>query len=381
MSNLISERLEKFLEENKQFHYDMTCELGKIASPSNHEEKRARWIKKYFDSYGGTQSYIDSHLNVVLPINCDGCDEITVVMAHTDVVFPDTEELPMKIDGDKICCPGIGDDTANLTTLLLIAKYILTNNLKPEKGLLIVANSGEEGLGNLKGSMGIMNDFKGRIKEFISFDGYFGVVCNDAVGSHRYRVTVKTEGGHSYGNFGNRNAIAILSSMINTLYTMKVPPMGKTTYNVGTITGGTSVNTIAQDASMLYEYRSDKLESLRIMEKFFESIVESYRNMGIEVNVEILGKRPCKGAVDEDKLNDLTNRIKDICEEITGMTYGTGAASTDANSALSKGVPGVVTGVVKGAGAHTREEWIDGTSLPTGAKVAGRIIGKYFKEF
>ena len=302
-------------------------------------------------------------------------------MAHTDVVFPDTEELPMKIDGDKICCPGIGDDTANLTTLLLIAKYILTNNLKPEKGLLIVANSGEEGLGNLKGSMGIMNDFKGRIKEFISFDGYFGVVCNDAVGSHRYRVTVKTEGGHSYGNFGNRNAIAILSSMINTLYTMKVPPMGKTTYNVGTITGGTSVNTIAQDASMLYEYRSDKLESLRIMEKFFESVVESYRNMGIEVNVEILGKRPCKGAVDEDKLNDLTNRIKDICEEITGMTYGTGAASTDANSALSMGVPGVVTGVVKGAGAHTREEWIDSTSLPTGAKVAGRIIGKYFKEF
>ena len=215
----------------------------------------------------------------------------------------------------------------------------------------------------------------------ISFDGYFGVVCNDAVGSHRYRVTVKTEGGHSYGNFGNRNAIAILSSMINTLYTMKVPPMGKTTYNVGTITGGTSVNTIAQDASMLYEYRSDKLESLRIMEKFFESVVESYRNMGIEVNVEILGKRPCKGAVDEDKLNDLTNRIKDICEEITGMTYGTGAASTDANSALSMGVPGVVTGVVKGAGAHTREEWIDSTSLPTGAKVAGRIIGKYFKEF
>ncbi len=381
MAIKLSDRCEKFLSDNRQFEFDTLLELAVIPAPSNQEEKRAEWVKKYFDSYGGTQSYIDEHCNVVLPINCDGCDEITVIMAHTDVVQPDTTPYPLKVEDGKICCPGIGDDTANLMALLMVARYILENNLKPEKGLLLVANSGEEGLGNLRGSMGIVNDFAGRIKEFISFDGYYGFVCNDAVGSHRYKVTVKTEGGHSYGAFGNRNAIEKLASMINTLYTMKVPPYGKTTYNVGTIEGGNSVNSIAQWASMLYEYRSDSVESLKIMEKFFESVIESYRAMGLDVEVEVVGKRPCKEGVDEASFEEFVQRIQTICEESTGIRHERGAASTDANSPLSKGVNGVTIGTALGGGAHTREEWITVDCLPVGAKLAMAVTAQYFKEF
>lgn len=381
MNLQFSQKLSKFLEENKQYHYDMTVELAQIPAPSNKEEKRAQWVKNYFDNLGGANSYIDKALNVVLPLNCEDCNDITVFMAHLDVVFPDEDKLPLEVKNGKIFCPGICDDTANVTGLLLIAKYILENNLNPNKGLLIVANTGEEGLGNLKGSRQIMEDYKGRIKEFISFDGTFGFVCNDAVGSHRYSVEIKTEGGHSYGNFGNRNAIAILASMIDTLYTMKVPPMGKTTYNVGSIEGGTSVNTIAQNAKMLYEYRSDNLESLAIMENFFNSVCESYRNMGIEVNVDILGKRPCKGDVDKLALDTLTKTAVEISESITGIKCKVSPSSTDCNTALAQGVPAVCLGLCSGEGAHTRGEWLEIDSLPIGAKIAAAFIGKYFDNF
>ncbi len=381
MKVALSERVEKFLAENQKHHFDITVELAQIPAPSNKEEKRAKWVKNYFDSLGGTDSYIDSALNVVLPLNCENCDEIVVFMAHTDVVFPDETPLPLEVKDGRIYCPGICDDTANLTALLLIAKYILQNNLKPSTGLLIVANSGEEGLGNLKGSRQIMEDYKGRIKEFISFDGTFGYICNDAVGSHRYSVEIKTEGGHSYGSFGNRNAIAVMASMINTLYTMKVPPMGKTTYNVGTIEGGTSVNTIAQNAKMLYEYRSDNMESLAIMEKFFAGVVESYKNMGVEVNVEVLGKRPCKGIVDEGALAALSLKAAEISRAFTGIKCAFGASSTDCNTPLSQGVPAVCLGLCRGSGAHTRGEWLEIDSLPTGAKIAAAFIGSYFVEF
>ncbi|MEG1862928.1 MAG: M20/M25/M40 family metallo-hydrolase [Oscillospiraceae bacterium] len=381
MSVFLSEKLERFLSANEKYHLDITMELAQIPAPSNKEEKRALWVKNFFDSYGGTQSYIDKALNVVLPLNCENCQEITVFMAHTDVVFPDETPLPLKLEDGKIFCPGICDDTANLTGLLLIAKYILTNNLSPKKGLLIVADSGEEGLGNLKGSRQIMEDYQGRIKELISFDGTFGFVCNDAVGSHRYRVNIQTEGGHSFGNFGNRNAIALLSSLINTLYSMKVPSFGKTTYNVGTIEGGTSVNTIAQNASMLYEYRSDDLRSLAIMEKFFFSVCEGYRNMGIDLEVEVLGKRPCKGEVDPSALSKLTDRSKEISGHFTDIPCQVSASSTDCNIPLSLGVPAVCLGLCQGKGSHTRQEELQIASLPVGAKIAGGFIGDYFDQF
>ena len=157
--------------------------------------------------------------------------------------------------------------------------------------------------------------------------------------------------------------------------------MGKTTYNVGTIEGGTSVNTIAQNAKMLYEYRSDNMESLAIMEKFFNSVCESYANMGIDVKVEILGKRPCKGIVDEEKLSALTAKAAQISEAFTGIRCGTGASSTDCNTPLSMGVPAVCLGLCEGRGAHTRGEWLEIDSLPTGAKIAGAFMGSYFENF
>lgn len=200
------------------------------------EEKRAVFCKEWLEKQGAKGVYIDETLNVIYPVGCTDDNPLVVYMAHSDVVFPDMEKLPLWVEDGKIHCPGVGDDTANVAALLTVAKYIAQHDVKVcDGGVLIVVNSGEEGLGNLKGSRRIVADFGSRIREFITLDGGGTGGVNRAVGSKRYRIGIDTEGGHSYGAFGNRNAIAYLASMIDALYTMKAPPKGKTTYNVGTI--------------------------------------------------------------------------------------------------------------------------------------------------
>ena len=172
----------------------------------------------------------------------------------------------------KLYAPGVGDDTANVALLMLIARYVILNHINI-KNALIVFNSCEEGLGNLEGIRHIMNTYK-NVKEFYSFDlTYEEIICK-AVGSNRYKITISTDGGHSYSAFGNTNAIHIASEMIHDFYQYQVPKRGKSTYNVGIIEGGTSVNTIAQSASFLFEYRSDNHEDLKEMIEFFNQTIE-----------------------------------------------------------------------------------------------------------
>ena len=278
--------------------------------------------------------------------------------------------------------PGVCDDTANLAVMMVSARYFVQRKLRAKCGLLFVANSCEEGLGNLKGSRRIVQDYGSRIREFYTFDGTnLRRVVTSAVGSHRYRVTVRTEGGHSYGAFGNRNAIYYLSSIINTIYTMKVPQKEgvKTTYNVGVIEGGTSVNTIAQEASMLCEYRSNDRECLETMRVFFEKTFEAYRAMGVEVEVELVGDRPCGGDVPQEKLDALIARADSAVRELFDAEPIHGPSSTDANIPLAAGIPAICVSAAVGRGCHTRQEEIDLDQLPNGAKLSMRLMQEYFE--
>ena len=362
-----------------QESYDLLLELARIPAPSNHEEKRAEFCKAWLEKQGAEGVYIDEALNVVYPVGCEGEKPIAVFMAHSDVVFPDTDPLPLKVEDGRIYCPGIGDDTADVAALLMAAKYIARNRLRPkEYGVLLVVNSGEEGLGNLKGVRKIVADYGSRIREFISFDAHNCMGVNRAVGSRRYRVEFDTEGGHSYSAFGNRNAVACLASMIDALYSIKVPEKGKTTYNVGTISGGTSVNTIAQHAEMLYEFRSDERESLDIMEWHFQAAVEFYRAKGIGVTVTQVGERPCSGDVDEEKMKELMARASAASLRYYGQEITYGPGSTDCNIPLSVGIPAVCVSCYFGAGSHTREEYVEISSLLPGQKVAFDLILHHF---
>lgn len=377
----LTEEIKCYIEENKTTIRELLLQLAAIPAPSNQEEKRAEFCKAWLEKQGAEGVWIDEALNVIYPIGYDDKKPLVVVMAHTDVVFPDTDALPVTVEDGKIKAPGVGDDTANLCSLLFVAKYITEKKLIPDKvGLLLVANAGEEGLGNLKGSREICRKYGNRIQEFISFDGYMKGICTDAVGSKRMKVEVLTEGGHSYGAFGNRNAIAYLAAMIQDLYQIKPPCTGKkTTYNVGTISGGTSVNTIAQKAEMLYEYRSDSRKDMDFMQRHFDAVINLYQTKGIEVRVSTVGERPCNGEkIDREKQKELEERAIDFIQLYASIEPENMPGSTDCNIPLSLGIPAICLGTVCGGGAHTREEWIEEDSLSSGYYVAFGMILAYF---
>ena len=356
-------------------------ELCKLPAPSGKEELRAEFIRNWFEKQG-FRAHIDEALNVVCPWGVTEDNQVVTVMAHTDTVFPDLEPLPMEEDGRYLRCPGVTDDTAHLAQLMMCAVYFMKHFPTPSTGVLFVANSCEEGLGNLKGSRKIVHDYSKRMQALITLDGGSTLqrVVNEAVGSHRYRVTVRTEGGHSFNAFGNRNAIHVLSTMIDALYRVELPHEegSKTTFNVGTITGGTSVNTIAQEATMLYEYRSDHRHCLEYMRKFFESVVEEFRAKGFEVEVELIGDRPCTGDVDKDAQQALEARINASILRITGKPADFASGSTDCNAALAEGIPSVCISTCLGGKCHTREEYLDLESLEPGMCLALDFLSEIF---
>lgn len=368
-----------YIDAHRHEARDLLIELAQIPAPSNHEELRAQFCKHWLESKGAEGVYLDEVWNVVYPIGDTGSNDLMVFMAHSDVVFPDTVPLPLRIEDGRIYCPGVGDDTANAVALLTAAGYIARQKLTAKGcGVLLVINSGEEGLGNLKGSKKILADFGGRVKEFITFDGSARAIVDRAVGSKRFHVRIDTEGGHSYGDFGRPNAIAQLASLIDRLYRIEVPPMGKTTYNVGVISGGTSVNTIAQSAEMLYEFRSDEREGLSIMEAHFTEIVEELRQNGIHIQVSVVGDRPCGGDVDQSAHAALKDRAARAIQAHYGWEVTFGPGSTDCNIPLSMGIPSICPGCVMGAGAHTRQEYVEIESLWPGLKVAFELILHHF---
>ena len=368
------QKIREYVAQNETLMFQTLKELCLIPAPSGKEEQRAEYCKKWLEQYGATGVYIDEALNVIFPLNCEGSKDLTVFVAHTDTVFPDVEPMPYVDDGEKIWCPGVGDDTASVVVLLLTAKYYIENNLQPKGGYLFVCNSCEEGLGNLKGTRQIFKDFAGRVTRFISFDSHLNVIANECAGSHRYEVEVQTQGGHSFSKFGRANAIAKLAEMVSRIYAIEVPKKEgrKTTYNVGTISGGTSVNTIAQSAKMLCEYRSEDKDCLAYMEERFEEIFAQANTDEVKVLVNKVGDRPCSDIAPE-KVAYLVNLVTPELEDVTGKPVTTKSSSTDCNIPLSMGIPAICVGVWNGDGAHTREEFIYKNSMVPGLEAGIRM--------
>lgn len=366
--------IKKYIEENTDLMYEMIKELCAIPAPSHFEQKRAEYCKNWLENNGAKGVYIDEALNVIFPYNCDNKNVITVFAAHTDTVFPDMEPMPYYDDGKKIHCPAVSDDTASVVRILLLAKFFVENKIESQKGILFVCNACEEGLGNLKGTKQLFKDFEGRIGRFITFDCSLNKIYDFCVGSHRYEVEVSTIGGHSLSDFGNDNAIHILSKIVNKIYEIEVPKIdsSKTTYNVGTITGGTSVNTIAQIAKMLCEYRSDNKKCLEIMQEKFREIFDSCRKNDVDIKVNLVGNRPC-GDIEEYKIEQLKGVIVPIIEDVISEKLSFTTASTDCNIPLSLGIPALAVGLDIHGGVHTREEWVDKKSILLGFEVALKL--------
>lgn len=369
--SISKQELYRWCETHSEEQICLLKELAAIPAPSHQEEKRAEYIKNWLIHCGADTVIMDNAKNVILPLGWNDSMGLAV-MAHTDVVFPDTNPLPVRQENHRLYAPGVGDDTANVVALMLCAKYFLEFPQHLPEPLLIVFNSCEEGLGNLKGVRQIMADYGDSIRAFVSFDCQSDSVISKAVGSERWKVTISTRGGHSFSDFGTPNAIACLSELITLLYRQKVPEKecALTTYNVGLISGGTSVNTIAQNAEMTYEYRSNDHQCLAIMAEQFQNILRQMQHPDVQISVQSLGIRPCGEKIPVEEHNKLLERCKTAIESIYKMDIPCCAASTDANIPLSLGIPSATFGLYHGGGAHTREEYVDLDSLLPGLKIA-----------
>ncbi len=374
--NVTKQEILAWCEEHAGEQLALLRTLAAIPAPSHSEHKRVEFIREWLAREGAQNVRVDEALNVVVPLACEGRRDIRVYMAHTDVVFPDLEPLPVREEAGRLYAPGAGDDTANVAALMLCVKFFLSRKLVPREPLLIVFNSCEEGLGNLKGVRQIMQEYAGRVREVVSFDGQSSSIVSRAVGSERWNVCATTCGGHSFGAFGKPNAIHHMARLIGRLYQQPLPQRheSKTTYNVGTIQGGTSVNTIAQQVEMTYEYRSDNRDCLQQMRKQFLDMVDEANGSEVSVQTTLLGERPCGGTVEESAQRQLLERCTRAIADVTGQLPAYRSGSTDANIPLSLGIPAATFGLYRGGGAHTRQEYVEIDSLGAGLQIALRLL-------
>jgi tripeptide aminopeptidase len=339
--------------------------LCEIASPTFAEGPRAQAVADELRALGLEDVHVDDVNNVigVMPEREPG--PAFLLDAHTDTVFPAETDVRVRREGGKLMAPGVGDDTANLACGLFLLKLIRDCGLSIPGTLIFSGTAGEEGLGDLCGIKAVMNTLAGRVDYVLALDGQLGRICNQGVGSHRHKITVKAQGGHSWADFGAPSAIHALGSAIARISTIEVPKNPRTTFNVGIISGGTSVNTIAESAAMLLDMRSVSAEELTALENRVLAILpEIEREYHVQIEHQLVGDRPAGSRADTSWMVDSIRQV----HQALGLETQVNAASTNANVPLSQGIPAVVIGTYTGKGTHRLDEWIDEHSLLLGMK-------------
>ena len=363
-----------YVSENSSELISLITELMRIPSPTGKEQDRAEYCRGFLQRSGAKDVRVDDARNVICTIEGVDTSGFHIFSAHMDTVFPETVLPELSKEGDTLRGPGVGDNTANLAVLLMCARFLLQNALKPRRTVLFVCNSCEEGEGNLLGMRTLMKNLAKKPESCVAFDGYINQVTNRAVGSTRYKIEVTTQGGHSFFDFGAPNAIVHVAELIGKLNSVKLPTHYTTTFNFGRIEGGISVNTIAPYASVLYEYRSEDQLCLDHMEGEFNKVMSSCSTDSATVTTNVIGSRPGSRGVNELALAAFTERNVECIRKYYPDEITVGAASTDSNIPLSMGIPSNTIGTVLGGGAHTYQEWISLSSLEHGFPAAIEIV-------
>jgi acetylornithine deacetylase/succinyl-diaminopimelate desuccinylase-like protein len=293
-----------------------------------------------------------------------------MLLAHTDTVFPAETPLIIKREGDILRGPGIGDNCLSVSSMLHLFDMLDATKTETAVDIVAVANVGEEGLGNLLGARAAVERFRSSLGAVIAIDGRFGMIVNTAVGSQRWRITVLGPGGHSFGAFGTPSAIHGLGHIISAIAALEVPKQPKTTYNVGLIEGGTSVNTIAASASAVLDMRSVDVAALARLVEQVRAIVEHAAGPGLQARIEVLGERPAGGIAADAPIVQLAAS----CLRWLGVEPRLTASSTDANIPLSLGIPSVCVGVTHSERTHTVEEWLSIPPIGNGLAQLLRLI-------
>lgn len=356
------------IKADKAWTFQQQLEIVQIPSPPFKESVRAADMKKRFEAAGLKNVRIDAVGNVIAERRGSGRGPTVLIQGHLDTVFPEGTDVSIKHKGDTIVAPGIGDDGRGLVTVLSVARAFEKAGIQTNGTVYFVANVGEEGPGNLRGTRHLLTkELQGKIDYFITVDGEGLGIASRAVGSNRYKVTYKGPGGHSYGAFGIPNPIHALARAGAMIADIQVPSTPKTTFNVGVISGGTSVNSIPFEASMEVDMRSESATELANIDAKIQKILtqaldaENARWTGpraaaakLSLKIDSMGFRPTGGQADAAPIvQTALNAAKSL-----GFTTQTGASSTDANIPISMGIPAIrLGGGGQGGGAHSLDEW------------------------
>jgi tripeptide aminopeptidase len=307
------------------------------------------------------------------------------VLAHLDTVFPEGTDVRVRRDGTKLRAPGVGDDTRGLALMLTMIRAMDAAHIQTTSDILFVGNVGEEGEGDLRGAKYLLlkGKHKDRVKTFIAIDGGDQAnITNGALGSKRYRVTFKGPGGHSYGAFGFVNPAFAMGDAIAKFSRVNVPANPKTTFNVGVVRGGTSVNSIPTEMSMDVDMRSESPDALNKVVADFQALVReavdeentarSTKEGKIVADVKLIGDRPSGGTPANSPLVQSATAVL----KAFGLTPHYSISSTDSNIPISLGIPAITIGRGPSERSHSLDEWTDveKASAVKAAQVALAIV-------
>ena len=362
--------------------------ICQIPAPPFKEMTRALEMKRRFEALGYRNVRIDSVGNVIVERAGNGSWPTLAIAGHLDTVFPEGTDVRVKTTGTRMAGPGISDDCRGLAVVLAVARAYAKAHVATNGTVYFVANVGEEGPGNLRGTRYLFeHSLKGKIDAFITVDGASSAanITYRAVGSIRYKVMYHGPGGHSYGAFGTANPIHALGRAIAGIGDIEVPAAPKTTFNVGMISGGTSVNSIPYEASAQVDMRSESPEELQALNGKVLGLLSRARDAEnirwnatdakrqISFTIDTIGVRPANSAQTEKSPIVVSATL---AATQVGLKPVLGTSSTDANIPMSLGVPGIgITGGGSDGDSHALTEWYDdGTAGWLGPQWAALLV-------
>ena len=359
---------------------DLAIAIQQIPAPPFGEQQRGAFIRERFAVEGLQDVSVDQPGNVFGCLPGRGQEKPLVVSAHLDTVFPFDTNLHVRRETDKIFGPGIGDNSlglAGMFGLLWLLRQKYGEKTAFPGDIWFVANVGEEGLGDLRGMRAVIDRFDQQALAYLILEGMaLGQIYHRALGVRRYRISVHTTGGHSWVDYGRPSAIHELAELITRLTALPIPSQPRSTLNVGMVTGGTSVNTIAPEAHLELDLRSEDSLVLDNLTRQAETIAESAQRPGVQVIVELIGQRPAGKLPAAHPLVRLAKRSLLAQGLQANLTIG----STDANIPLSRGLPAITLGLSTGYGAHTINEYIHTQPLAQGLGQLVDVVEGVFRE-
>ena len=368
----------RFFERNADAITDDQIRICSVPASPFGEQKRAEYLSQKFSSLGLTEVEIDEEGNCLGLIKGASSSPLIVVSAHLDTVFSTDTDFTVVRREHRLLAPGIADDGCGLAALIALAQAIQTERIRTEGSILFVGTVGEEGEGNLRGVRHLLTRgrWASKVDAFLSFDGP-GVdrITNRALGSHRYRVEISGPGGHSWGDFGMPNPVHALGRAISRLAAYPAPKEPRTTFNVGRIEGGTSINAIPHKATMEVDLRSTAEAELRRLDAFFRRAMRdaadeenAKRRAGdaeLKLQIDLIGERPTGETPSDSPLVELAIEAT----RALGFEPRLDQSSTDSNLPISLGIPAITLGAGGTSGfSHTLDEWYDPRGRDVGLK-------------